>query len=524
MKALKEYIGKILFIFKEIYKAGIGVFILSITSMLLTGLSPVAITYLTARLLEMITKNVAGTEQANLMTYSYILVGIIGLIIITFAIENVKTVICSVVGLRLSHNLENIVAEKFQQIKRRRLDNPEFRDLHTNTITACSTEPLNLMDNLFGLVANVISAIGYAVIVLRFNPIALLFIVVSAIPTLIIKKKYQGLMFKFFNSRTMQMRRIWYYLSLVTEVENANEIRSYRLYPHYMKKRKEEFKDYIHENSKIAAKEIAFSLVTNMISMIGAVCVAIWLIREVVTGTASIAIFYMTFTAITTFVTKLLVLAGQVASTSKCMLFIDYIFKYLAEADLITGGTREIEDKKIHNIRFEHVSYKYEGSDRYALKDVSVSFNTDETVCLVGENGSGKTTFSKLLTGIYEPTEGNIYIDDIDIHEYKTEEVRKFFGVLYQDYIKFADTVSNSIGIGRVENIEDKQAIEEAAAVTGANSFIKNYKYKYDTNLSKMFFNDAVEPSGGQRQKLALTRALFSKGKILVLDEPTAAL
>lgn len=524
MKMVKDYIGKIFFIFKEIYKAGVGVFVLSIASMLLTGLSPVLITYLTAKLLELIGMSATKNQQINPIEFLLPLLGVIGLVIISFAIENMKTVICSVVGLRLSHNLENTIAEKFQMIKRQRLDNPDFRDLHTNTITACGTEPLNLMESLFGLVANAISIVGYGMIVIRFNWIAFAVIVVTVIPTLIIKKKYQGMMFKFYSSHTMQMRRIWYFLSLITEVENANEIRSYRLFPYYMGKRKEEFKSYIKENSKIAAKEITFTLITNLIAMMGTIIVGAWLIKSVLSGSIKISLFYLSFTAITTFVTKLLVLSGQIASTSKCMMFIDYIFKYFAEKDLIVEGEKRIQEKDVHNIKFENVSYKYEGSDVYALKNISVSFNTDETICLVGENGSGKSTFSKLLTGIYEPTEGNIYIDGINIKDYKIDELRKFFGVLYQDYIKFADTVSNCIGVGNLEEIDDRKGIAEAAEVTGASQFINDYSEKYETHLSKLFYNEAIEPSGGQWQKLALTRALFSKGKVLVLDEPTAAL
>ena len=121
MKMVKDYIGKIFFIFKEIYKAGVGVFVLSIASMLLTGLSPVLITYLTAKLLELIGMSATKNQQINPIEFLLPLLGVIGLVIISFAIENMKTVICSVVGLRLSHNLENTIAEKFQMIKRQLL-------------------------------------------------------------------------------------------------------------------------------------------------------------------------------------------------------------------------------------------------------------------------------------------------------------------------------------------------------------------------------------------------------------------
>ena len=180
--------------------------------------------------------------------------------------------------------------------------------------------------------------------------------------------------------------------------------------------------------------------------------------------------------------------------------------------------------KSLHNnIRFENVSFRYTGSENYVLKNINVHFDTSETVCLVGENGSGKSTFVKLLLRIYDPTEGRILLDGIDLKEYDINEIRKFYGVLFQDYVKFSDSVHNCIGFGNIEEIQNADGIAEAARLTGANAFIENYKDGYETNLSKMFFNDAIEPSGGQWQKLAISRAVYSNAQVLVLDEPTAA-
>lgn len=142
----------------------------------------------------------------------------------------------------------------------------------------------------------------------------------------------------------------------------------------------------------------------------------------------------------------------------------------------------------------------------------------------MGENGSGKSTFSKLLLRVYDPTEGRVLLDDVDLKEYDINELRKFFGVLFQDYVKFADTVHNSIGFGDIDRINNDKEIASAAEITGASKFIEEYTERYNTNLSKMFFNDAIEPSGGQWQKIAITRAVFSGAEVFVLDEPTAAL
>lgn len=524
MKIVKDYMLKLGFVFKEIFKAGPSVFFLSVSSMVIAGISPVLITYLTAELIERLGQNIGNDSKDVYVKVIGAFVIMFLLVVISYATESVKTVICAVAGLKLSHNIENMVADKFYKIKQERIDNPEFLDIHSNTLNRCGSEPLNLMESLFCTVANVISLMGYVVIIARYNFIALLIIIVFTLPIIVFKRKYQGLTFRFYNERTMQLRRIMYYLELLTEPEYANEVRGYRLHGYFSNERKKLFRDFIKGNTKIAGKEITISVFTSLLSMMGAILVGIWLVKKTIAGTITVSEFYLLITAIITLATDLLALSDQIASNSKSMMFINYIFDYMKEPNVIESKNLKIEEKSTHNIRFENVSFRYTGSENYVLKNINVHFDTSETVCLVGENGSGKSTFVKLLLRIYDPTEGRILLDGIDLKEYDINEIRKFYGVLFQDYVKFSDSVHNCIGFGNIEEIQNADGIAEAAKLTGANAFIENYKDGYETNLSKMFFNDAIEPSGGQWQKLAISRAVYSNAQVLVLDEPTAAL
>lgn len=524
MKVIKDYMVKLGFVFKEIFRAGPSVFFLSVGSMIIAGVSPVLITYLTAELIERLGQNIGTNSQEAYVRVVGAFVVMFLLVVISYATESVKTVICAVAGLKLSHNIENIVADKFQNIKQERIDNPEFLDLHSNTLNRCGSEPLNLMESLFSTVANVISLMGYVVIIAKYNLIALLVIIIFTLPIIVFKRKYQGLTFRFYNERTMQLRRIMYYLELLTEPEYANEVRGYRLHDYISNERKRLFRDFIKGNTKIAGKEIAVSLSTSLLSMIGSILVGIWLIQKTIAGTITVSEFYLLITAIMTLATDLMALSDQIASNSKSMMFINYIFNYREEPNVIESKDLKIEEKTIHDICFENVSFKYTGSENYVLKNINVHFNTSETVCLVGENGSGKSTFVKLLLRIYDPTEGRVLLDGIDLKEYDINDLRKFYGVLFQDYVKFSDSVHNCIGFGNIEELQNSEGIAEAARLTGADVFIADYKDGYETNLSKMFFNDAIEPSGGQWQKLAISRAVYSDAQVLVLDEPTAAL
>lgn len=218
--------------------------------------------------------------------------------------------------------------------------------------------------------------------------------------------------------------------------------------------------------------------------MIGAILVGIWLVQKTIEGTITVSEFYLLITAIMTLATDLLALSDQIASNSKSMMFINYIFDYMKEPNVIESKNLKIEEKSTHNIRFENVSFRYTGAENYVLKNINVHFDTSETVCLVGENGSGKSTFVKLLLRIYDPTKGRILLDGIDLKEYDINEIRKFYGVLFQDYVKFSDSVHNCIGFGNIEEIQNIDGIAEAARLTGADAFIDNYKDGYETNLN----------------------------------------
>jgi ATP-binding cassette subfamily B protein len=174
-------------------------------------------------------------------------------------------------------------------------------------------------------------------------------------------------------------------------------------------------------------------------------------------------------------------------------------------------------------IEFENVTFRYEGSDRDVLKNVSFTIEPGETMAIVGRNGAGKTTLIKLISRLYDPVEGRVVIDGHDVRDYDPEELRKQLGVLYQDYATYQTTAHENIGLGRVEEIENLEAIEAAANQGGASEIIGKLPDGYETMLGK-WFDEGYNLSGGEWQKVALSRAFMRDARILVLDEPTAAL
>ena len=176
-----------------------------------------------------------------------------------------------------------------------------------------------------------------------------------------------------------------------------------------------------------------------------------------------------------------------------------------------------------HGIEFRHVSFCYPGSDVYVLRDINLHIQPGERIALVGLNGAGKTTLIKLLTRLYDPTDGQVLLDGVDLRDYDLTSLHQRFGVIFQDFVRYQFTVRENIGFGQVDALDDLARIKDAADRGGASPIIENMPQGYDTMLGRRW-EKGQELSGGQWQKIALARAFMRKAEVLVLDEPTSAL
>jgi ATP-binding cassette subfamily B protein len=172
---------------------------------------------------------------------------------------------------------------------------------------------------------------------------------------------------------------------------------------------------------------------------------------------------------------------------------------------------------------FRNVSFEYPGNPRRVLNNVSFTLRRGERVALVGANGEGKTTIVKLLARLYDPTEGQILLDGVDLRDYDVEDLWKQIGVIFQDFVKYEMTASDNIAVGRLDVRGDTEKIRTAASHSGAESVIERLPGQYAQILGSRF-DGAVDLSGGEWQRMALARAYLRDAQLLILDEPTAAL
>ena len=196
------------------------------------------------------------------------------------------------------------------------------------------------------------------------------------------------------------------------------------------------------------------------------------------------------------------------------------VYEYPTERHMGTLPVEKRNDNQ-YDIEFKHVSFKYPGTDTYALKDVSLKLKIGEHLAFVGHNGSGKSTFIKLLCRLYDPTEGEITLNGIDIRKYDIHEYMSLFGVVFQDFSLFSVPLSQNV----TTSVEfDRKKLLDVLDKAGIGERVQQLPHKEDTVLYKDFDEDGVEISGGEAQKLAIARALYRDAPFVVLDEPTAAL
>ncbi len=205
-------------------------------------------------------------------------------------------------------------------------------------------------------------------------------------------------------------------------------------------------------------------------------------------------------------------------------LFVTNLFEFLdTPASQIKSGVRTLPERLSRGIEFRGVSFSYPGTGIEVLHNLNLFLRAGECVALVGHNGEGKTTLVKLLTRLYEPTEGQILIEDIPIEEYNLDDLRRHISAIFQDFIEYDMTVQENIGFGYIEEIANTERIEQAARESGVDVIIEGLPERYEAMLGRMFAR-GHQLSRGQWQKMALARAFMRCAPIVILDEPTASL
>ena len=333
---------------------------------------------------------------------------------------------------------------------------------------------------------------------------------------------------KFSDSMTKTWRKINYLESTAKNFDFGKDIRLFNMSKTFKEKLKNLNKTFNFMNKAHHNRWIICNVNMELILLIQKILMYTWLVYNVVTDVYQISDFVLYVGLVTTFHNSVGYVNWIYSSIrGNCLMINDYrnFIEWEEDrekADERDGHITEINLDKFE-FRFENVSFKYPGHDNYVLKNVNLTIKNGAKLAVVGVNGAGKTTFIKLMMKLYEPSEGRILLNDVDIKEYNREEYFKLFSPVFQNVECFAMPIYQNISFAE-EDKTDMNKINEVLEQSGLSEKINSYEKGIHTNLLKIFDKEGIDLSGGEKQRLAMARALYKDGKVVILDEPTAAL
>ncbi|GAB4334648.1 MAG: ABC transporter ATP-binding protein [Flammeovirgaceae bacterium] len=358
-----------------------------------------------------------------------------------------------------------------------------------------------------------------------FNAWLLLILVVAVVPSFLGETHFNERSYSLSMQWTPERRELDYYRFIAASDQTAKEIKSFGLADFFAKRFQELSDRYYSENKKLAIKRATFGTVFSGIGTLAYYFAYIFIVIQTVEGILTVGTLTFLAGAFSRVSGLMQGIMSRFSAIAEGALYLRDLFDFLALKPEIISKTNALPIPKPikKGFVFENVGFKYVGSEKWVLRNLSFELKAGEKLALVGENGAGKTTLVKLLARLYEPTEGRILLDGIDLREYQLEDLKKNIGIIFQDYIKFQMKMFENIAIGDIEDIHNEARIKESANKSLASEVISKMPNGYEQLLGKRFKN-GVELSGGEWQKVALARAYMRDAQLLILDEPTSAL
>lgn len=367
-----------------------------------------------------------------------------------------------------------------------------------------------------------ITLCGVVVVIAATSPFLFLIALLSVLCGSFVVSRINKLEIEFFNKGPQINRAFWYVHDIIGDFRFGKDIRLYNAEKMLYRKGEGCFRDlYLLVKGQEDGKR-RWGALNALIAMCESFAIYLYLGHLAVVGRITIGEFTMLVTSALTFRGSLQNIITQMQELQKKANFMNEFRRFMDYEPAKVKGNRSVPDLLHPEIRFEHVSFRYPGTQTDVLKDVNLVIRPGEHLSVVGLNGAGKTTFIKLLCRLYDVTEGAIYVNGVNIQEYVYEEYMKFLSVVFQDFRLFSMNIRDNIRLGDWTK-EDKD-LEMLCSLSGLEEKIASLPDGLDTLLYKMFDETGIEPSGGEAQKIAITRAIFKDAPIIVLDEPTAAL
>ncbi len=388
-----------------------------------------------------------------------------------------------------------------------------------------ATDRLAMIQMLGRLIQQVLTTITLSISIIYFSPWLLLLLVAGVLPAFIGETHFAFLGYAKNFRQTTAKRQLDYLRVLGGSKEAAKELKLFRLSGFLTNRFTKLSDDIYEENVALSRRKLIAGALLSVVGTLGYYSAYVYVIWRTVTGALTIGSLTLLAGAILQASLNIQQIFSTLSGVADQALFLSDLLAFFEMQPTIRSKPNALPAPRpiVRGFEFRNVSFAYPGSERRVLRNLNFSLSPGQRVALIGENGEGKTTIVKLITRLYDPTEGQILLDGIDLREYDLDDLYREFGVIFQDFMRYEMTARENIATGRIEEIENRHEIELAAHKSLADGVIAKLPLRYEQQLGRRF-ETGVDLSGGEWQKMALARAYLRDAQLLILDEPTAAL
>lgn len=448
-----------------------------------------------------------------------------GLITLTFVVGQLRSFAEHTINAQLSHYIATQMMRKSIELDMHYFEDPAFYDSLQNARRQAEFRAMALVTGVFAIAQQFVTLVSFVVIIVNFQPWVALILFGATIPAFVAQGRYSRLFFRLLTRRAPEFRQLRYLEELVTSDKSIKEVRLFELGPAIISRYSSTFMRYFNEDVAIARRQSLLGTFWGFVSTCSFYLSYAWVIWMTLTGVLTLGGLTFYTTILRQSQNTFQGLFNSVNWLVENGLFMTQLLDFMAMQPKMPVSANPVPFPAPlrEGIRLHDVSFKYPDRDEWTLRHVDIHIGAGETLALVGLNGAGKTTLVKLLTRLYDPTEGHITVDGIDIRDIAPADLHAHIGVIFQDFVRYQMTLKDNIGFGDIAHQDDMSRIARAAGQGGAAEIATQLAHGYDTTLGRQF-TEGRELSGGQWQKIALSRSFMREGGILILDEPTAAL
>jgi ATP-binding cassette subfamily B protein len=510
-------------ILKIVWQSGPGVVTFGIVGRVIAALLPISITYV-AKLIIDILDQLLHTHTAAPMRLWWLVLAEFGLAVVSSIVTRAIDFSDSLLANKYTRYVSVQVMKHASQLDLTAYEDPIYYD-RLERARVQATDRLVMIQSIGRLELQLITAIGWSVAVMWYAPWLMLLLIAAVLPAFLGETHFAFLGYAKNFRQTPIKRQLDYLRQAGATKEAAKELKLFNLADFFTNRFAHLSEIIYQQDVALARKRLGIGSLLSFVSTGGYYGAYAYVIWRAIAGKLGIGTFYFLTNAILQASSNIQQVFSTLSGIADQALFLTDLLAFFEMKPTIQSkpNARSAPRPIKKGFEFRDVSFIYPGTDRRVLNRLNFHLDPGERVALIGENGQGKTTIVKLITRLYDPTQGEILLDGVDLREYDLEELYREIGVIFQDFMRYEMTARENIAVGKIEAIDDLPALKAAAQKSLADEVVARLSAGFEQMLGRRF-EGGVDLSGGEWQKLALARAYLRDAQLLVLDEPTAAL